>query len=538
MKRTSEVLDCWFESGSMPYAQSHYPFDNAEAFERGFPADFIAEGLDQTRGWFYTLTVLASALFGKPAFSNVIVNGIILSEDGKKLSKRLKNYTPVEEVVRKLGADALRLFLVNSPAVKAEDLCFSEKGVREMSRAVLLPFWSAYAFFVTYANVDRWRPRSTPGLPSSTSELDRWIVSLLNHVIGSVNGEMEQYNLYRVVPLLVDFIENLTNWYIRRSRRRFWKSESDGDKAHAYETLYYVLVEFSKVMAPFLPFLTEAIYRNLVAGRVKGAAESVHLAKFPAADERLSFPDLEAKMLLVRRVVAMGRAVRSRDQIKVRQPLGEMTVVIRDPQRRTLVEKMEALIREELNIKNVVFGDDEDSFVSVSAKANFKKLGRVFGPKMKEAAAEIEKLSHDDVRGIESGKTIAICGRAIGLDDIEVRRTRREGVDVETQGDITIGLNTEVTPDLRDEGLARELVNRIQNIRKALQFNVTDRIQVFCSCPDELRGAFGKFREYICTETLAISIGWDAPGGSVPGEKVTIDGIHASIWVARAGTET
>jgi len=533
MKRTPEVLDCWFESGSMPYAQDHYPFENAAAFERAFPADFIAEGLDQTRGWFYTLTVIASALFQKPAFKNVVVNGIILSEDGKKLSKRLKNYTPPEQVLSKLGADALRLFLINSPAVKAEDLCFSEKGVMEMSRAVLLPFWNAYAFFVTYANVDGWKPQCGAA-PSSKNDLDRWIVSLLNHVIRSVNDEMERYNLYRVVPLLVDFIDNLTNWYIRRSRRRFWKSENDEDKAAAYETLHYVLVQFARVMAPFLPFLTEAIFRNLTACLHGGNPPSVHLTAFPEADPALDCPQLEAKMEMVRQVVAMGRAVRSRHQIKVRQPLAAMTVVIRDEKRRGLVADMAALIKEELNIKQVVFSDNEDSFVTVSAKPNYKKLGKVFGPRMKEAAGEIEKLTHAQIRALESGAVVSVAGQRIGIDDIEVRRTQHAGVDVETQGDITIGLNTEITPELRDEGHAREVVNRIQNIRKASGFSVTDRILVAVNCDGALRAALEKHREYICAETLASNLSWELPAAAVPAEAVDINGLEARIWITRA----
>ena len=252
--------------------------------------------------------MLGSALFSKPAFKNVIVNGIILSEDGKKLSKRLRNYAPPEDILNRLGADALRLFLINSPAVKAEDLRFSDKGVMEMSRAILLPFWNAYSFFVTYANVDSWAPESLEP-PEAGTELDRWIVSLLNHTVASVNSEMEQYNLYKVVPLLVGFIDNLTNWYIRRSRRRFWKSENDLDKGAAYGTLYYVLVQFSKVMAPFLPFLTEAIYRNLVAGKISGAPESVHLTSCPVADSSRMDPDLELKMSLIRQAVTMGQGI-------------------------------------------------------------------------------------------------------------------------------------------------------------------------------------------------------------------------------------
>jgi isoleucyl-tRNA synthetase len=538
MKRTPEVLDCWFESGSMPYAQNHYPFENSEAFLRSFPADFIAEGLDQTRGWFYTLTVLAAALFGKPAFKNVIVNGIILSEEGKKLSKRLKNYTPVDEVLSRLGADALRLFLINSPAVKAEDLCFSEKGVTEMSRSVLLPFWNAYSFFVTYATVDGWTPPQDPcAKPSSANDLDLWIVSLLNHVIRSVNLEMEQYNLYRVVPLLVNFIDNLTNWYIRRSRRRFWKSENDSDKAGAYTTLYYVLVEFSRVMAPFLPFLTEAIYRNLTAQCTGTAAKSVHLTSFPAADQALDHQDLETKMETVRQVVTMGRAVRSRHQIKVRQPLYELTVVIRDPARRSLVQDMVSLIRDELNIKQVTLSDNEDSFVTVSAKPNYKKLGKAFGAQMKQAAIEIEKLTHGQIRAMETGTNINVLGATLGIADIEVRRTRCEGIDVETENDITIGLNTGITDELRDEGHARELVNRIQNIRKTADFKVTDRIRVACRCPENLRSAFEKYRGYICAETLASSLDWQLPPDALSAGAIEINGIEAGLLVQRDDTQ-
>jgi isoleucyl-tRNA synthetase len=508
MRRTPEVLDCWFESGSMPYAQNHYPFENAAAFDKNFPADFIAEGLDQTRGWFYTLTVLSSALFGKTAFKNVIVNGIILSEDGKKLSKRLRNYAPPEEILNRLGADALRLFLINSPAVKAEDLRFSENGVLEMSRAVLLPFWNAYTFFVTYANVDGWSPPLSITLVSD-NELDRWIVSLLSSVVADVNREMEEYNLYKVVPLLVDFIDNLTNWYIRRSRRRFWKSENDSDKNNAYTTLYWVLVEFAKVMAPFLPFLTEAIYRNLTASLSRGAAHSVHCAPYPKSNADLLNPALDEKMRLVRSVVTMARALRSRFNLKIRQPLSELTVVIRNDTRRTLLQNMEALIREELNVKNVRFGSDESAVVSLSAKANFKRLGKVLGPKMKEAAKIIETFTAVDIHALECGEKREAAGHALVLDDIEVRRTKHQGVEVETEGEITVALNTEITPELCEECLAREFVNRIQTMRKNGNLNVTDRIVIKCSCPDTLKKAISRFQDYVCSETLAAAIAWD-----------------------------
>jgi len=530
MKRTPEVLDCWFESGSMPYAQNHYPFENEDTFTRNFPADFIAEGLDQTRGWFYTLTVLSSALFSKSAFKNVIVNGIILSEEGKKLSKRLKNYAPPEEVLTKLGADALRLFLINSPAVKAEDLRFSEAGVLEMSRSVLLPFYNAYSFFVTYANVDGWAPPQSPKVKSS-NELDRWIVSELNNLIGLVNREMEEYNLYKVVPLLVEFIDNLTNWYIRRSRRRFWKSENDSDKNDAYTTLYGVLVEFSKVMSPFLPFLTEAIYRNLAAHRPGTVLQSVHCTTYPQTDPTLFDALLDEKMRLVRSVVTMGRALRSRYNLKIRQPLAGMTVVIRDRAKLSLAAAMETLIREELNVKTVRFDTNEESVVSLSAKANFKRLGKALGPKMKEAAKIIESFTGADITALEQGRPRDVLGHFLTLEDIEVRRTRHEGVEVETVDGITIALNTELTPELCEECLAREFVNRVQTIRKNSNFNVTDRVAISCRCPDPLKGALTNFSDYVRAETLATTLEWDLHPGTAS-EQIEIDEYKAEVQVA------
>jgi isoleucyl-tRNA synthetase len=533
MARTPEVLDCWFESGSMPYAQNHYPFENAASFDKNFPADFIAEGLDQTRGWFYTLTVLSSALFSKSAFRNVIVNGIILSEEGKKLSKRLKNYAPPEDVLAKLGADALRLFLINSPAVKAEDLRFSESGVQEMSRSVLLPFFNAYSFFVTYANVDGWTPPSAFVMKSS-NELDRWIVSELNNLIGSVNREMEDYNLYKVVPLLVEFIDNLTNWYIRRSRRRFWKSENDSDKNDAYTTLYWVLVEFSKAMAPFLPFLTEAIYRNLAGTQAStgSAARSVHCARYPESDPSLFDAALDEKMRLVRSIVTMGRALRSRYNLKLRQPLSDMTVVIRDDAKRSLLGAMDGLIREELNVKAVRFDADEASVVSLSAKANFKRLGKVLGPRMKDAAKIIESLSGADIAAMEQGEMRSVQGHELTIEDLNVRRTKHAGVEVETQDGITVALNTEITQELCEECLAREFVNRVQTLRKTSNFNVTDRIVIRCACPEPLKRALQTYAEYVCNETLATTLEWDLRRPGTAAEPIEIDEIKAEIQIS------
>ena len=532
MKRTPEVLDCWFESGSMPMLRCTILSRIRNALSQ-FPADLLPKVWIRPEDGLH-LTVLASALFNKPAFKNVIVNGIILAEDGKKLSKRLKNYAPPEEILNKLGADALRLFLINSPAVKADDLRFSEKGVMEISRAVLLPFWNAYSFFVTYANVDNWIPKDCQP-PQNGTELDNWIISLLNNTIASINTEMEQYNLYKVVPLLVDYIDNLTNWYIRRSRRRFWKSENDQDKMVAYSTLYFVLVEFSKVMSPFLPFLTEAIYRNLVVGKLPDAPQSVHLNPYPKSVEGRTDLALERKMRLIRQAVTMGRALRSRFTIKTRQPLKEFVIIVRDDETLSLLRQMEAMIKDELNVKEVRFDTEEEVVVSISAKANFKRLGKIYGPKMKEAASQIEALSVKQIRELQNGANIEIAGRQIGFEDIEIRRCKLEGIEVETEGELTVALDTTVTEELLQEGMAREFINRVQNIRKNSGLNVTDRIVIRCNCPEALSKALSRFRDYVCAETLAVDLLCDGYEGYDPtlGEQIEIDELKASVVVEK-----
>jgi isoleucyl-tRNA synthetase len=399
-----------------------------------------------------------------------------------------------------------------------------------MSRSVLLPFFNAYSFFVTYANVDGWTPPPEISFKSA-NELDRWIVSELNSLIGSVNREMEQYNLYKVVPLLVEFIDNLTNWYIRRSRRRFWKSENDSDKSDAYTTLYGVLVEFSKVMAPFLPFLTEAIYRNLVAAQNTGAPHSVHCTRYPESDPALFDAKLDEKMRLVRSIVTMGRALRSRYNLKIRQPLKDLTVVVRDDVKRGLLGEMGTLIREELNVKAVRFDANEGSVVSLSGKANFKRLGKVFGPKMKDAAKIIETFTGADIAALENGEKREVFDHELTIEDIDVRRTKHAGVEVETQDGITVALNTEMTPELCEECLAREFVNRIQTLRKNGNFNVTDRITIRCACDEQLKGALSRFSGYVCSETLATSLEWVRVSGAAF-EHLEIDDHTADVLVA------
>jgi len=513
-RRTPEVLDCWFESGSMPYAQRHHPFEGADSFDAHFPPDFIAEGLDQTRGWFYTLTVLGAALFQKPAFKNVIVNGIILAEDGQKMSKRLRNYPDPNDLIERTGADAIRMFMIDSAAVKAEELNFSEIGVKNIVRAVLLPLWNALSLFTTYANADvakgqlTWRPgqaTAAKGGPRSANELDRWILSDLQQLLRKIQTEMDAYRLYNVVPAVVEFIDDLTNWYIRRSRRRFWKSDNDQDKNQAYATLYRVLVDFSKVLAPFLPFLAEEIYQVLVRELGgSGAPVSVHLCDFPVFDGTLFDEALNAKMARVRQAVNLGRSLRSQHNIKNRQPLRQLIVVVRNEAQEREILDMEDLIREELNVKAVQVSRDESSLVTYKAKANFKSLGARLGKAMKPVAEKIAKLTHDEIKSVLSGVPLKMEEGELLTEDILVVRETREGLVVEASPDLTVALDTAIGHDLRLEMLARESVSKIQNLRKDGGLEVTDTVTLEVKTGSKLfREALETHFAYITAEVLA-----------------------------------
>lgn len=515
MRRIPEVLDCWFESGSMPYAQVHYPVENKKRFEEHFPADFISESLDQTRGWFYSLTVLAAALFDKPAFQNCIVSGMVLAADGKKMSKSLRNYTDPSEVIVRYGADALRLYLLTSPVMRADDLCFSDDGVKDVLKGVLIPLWNAYSFFVTYANIDGASPSEAPF--RADNPLDRWILSVLEATVERAGAAMEAYELGGAIAPLTDFVDTLNNWYIRRSRRRFWKSSSDSDKAQAYSTLYRVLMRVARLAAPFIPFATEAIFRNL---RGEGAAESVHLEAYPAYDASLRDVELERRMDAARKAVSMGRSLRLQFNVKTRQPLRSMAIVTRDAEERRVLAEMADMVREELNVKEVSFREDEAELVEYRAKANFRTLGKELGKDMKEAAALIEKLGQAEVARIVDGGTLplSVAGKTVELDatKVEVSRVEKENLRVINEGSLTIGLDTEVTEELREEGDARDLVRGVQNLRKESGLEVSDRIILSVHGCGRYRKAFDSFRAFIADETLAKEIRWEeAPGAAL-----------------------
>ena len=512
MKRIPEVLDCWFESGSMPYAQVHYPFENKERFEEHFPADFICEGLDQTRGWFYTLVILGAALFDRPAFKNVVVNGLVLAEDGRNMSKSLRNYTDPVEVINKFGADALRFFLVNSAVVRAEDLRYSDKGVKEVLKTLILPLWNAYSFFVTYANIDKVQVTKAPENPKNP--LDRWILSVSESLVKNVTESFDTYNIQKANGLLLEFLDALNNWYVRRSRRRFWKSESDLDKEQAYQTLYAVLMKFIKVACPVIPFITDEIYRNL---RTPDMPESVHLCDFPIADESLIDLELEKKMEVTRKAVSLGRALRSSHEIKTRQPLKSAYLVTRDQQEKVILQEMEGIIGEELNVKEISIRENEEDLVEYSCKANFRELGKELGKDMKAGAEIISRFGGEEIRSLLDGATLSIDinGKSYDItkDEIVVTRTEKGNLKVMNDGSLTIGLDTTITQELKQEGIIRDLIRNIQNMRKEAGFQVTDRIKVKLDGNDEVKAAVEAFGEYLLSETLTEKLDWEKTEG-------------------------
>ena len=505
----------------MPYAQAHYPFENKAAFESSFPADFIAEGLDQTRGWFYTLMVLSTQLFGKSAFKNVIVNGIVLAEDGKKMSKSLKNYPDPSKVMDELGADALRLYLLSSAATRGEELRFSEEGVRNVVRQTLLPLWNAYNFFVTYALVDEWNPdENTPAAAAQSANLlDRWILSKLMSLTLRVGAALDTYQLYGALQPILDFVDQLTNWYIRLNRRRFWGGNRPGereDKFAAYATLHTTLVTFVRVLAPLAPFISEEIFQNLGRGLPGLGTDSVHLTNFPTSGEftgEAIDQQLEMAMDLFEEVILLGRSLRNDHELKVRQPLAKLSVIHPSAEMLKGLGRLESYIRDELNVKQVEFTTEEERFVALSARLNTKLHGRTLGPKlgsdgMRQLQKQIEGLTTKEIKELELGGTFQFQGLPFGAPDLLIERKVQDGVDAcASSGKITVVLDTALTQELRLEGLAREFINRLQKLRKDSGFEVTDRIIVryMTACP-KISLAVKDHRESVMQETLTIDL--------------------------------
>ena len=530
-RRVEEVLDCWFESGSMPYAQLHYPFENEEVFAAGFPAEFIAEGLDQTRGWFYTLTVLGAALYDKPAFRNVIVNGMVMAEDGKKMSKSLRNYTPPDDLMEAYGADALRLYAINSGLVKGEEQRFADSGVKDMVRRALLPWYNAFSFLRTYAGIDNWSPDKGQLLGSNI--LDQWLRSRLQTLKSNVATEMEAYRLYNVVPELFGFIEDLTNWYIRLNRGRFWGEDITPDKVAAYSTLYDVLLELSKLMAPFAPFLSEHLYQQLETLADRPASpSSVHLCDYPVPEADLIQPTLETAVDRMQQVILLGRQKREEVKIGLRTPLARLTIINGDATLLREMQSLEAYLCDELNVLAIQYSSDESAYIDLQAKPNFPLLGKRLGKRMKAFSGQIGQLSQEHIARLqrEGSLTLEADGQTevFSSEEIEIKQQAKPGTSTLSNSQISIDLDCTLTPELIRIGYGREVVNRIQRERKEQGYAVSDRISAVFHAEGELAQAIAEHRDYVMGETLCLQLDTASTAQSVFSE---IDGQAFSFQI-------
>ena len=506
MRRESDLIDVWFDSGAMPYAQQHYPFEHREGFGEVFPADFIAEGVDQTRGWFFTLHAIAAMLFDSVAFKNIISNGLVLDKNGNKMSKRLGNAVDPFEVLDSYGADATRWYMITN-SQPWDNLKFDRDGVDEVRRKFFGTLYNTYSFFALYANVDGFTGREAEVPVARRPEIDRWIVSLLNTLVADVTASLEGYDPTPAARMIQEFVcENLSNWYVRLNRKRFWGGGMTEDKLAAYQTLYTCLETVASLSAPFAPFISERIFRDLnaVSGRHEG---SVHLAQFPAADPSLADKELEETMSLAQRVSSMVLALRRKVNIKVRQPLGKILIPVLDPAMGRHIEAVRPLIMNEVNVKRIELVAETAGLITKRVKPNFKTLGPKYGKYMKQIAALTAAFTQEQIAAVESAPetTLDLGGERITVTaaDFEITSEDMPGWLVTSEGKLTVALDITVTDDLRREGVARELINRIQNIRKDSGFEVTDRIRVEIEAKEAAVGAVAAYADYIGQQTLA-----------------------------------
>lgn len=537
MKRVPEVIDAWFDSGSMPVAQWHYPAHNQEKFKQRFPADFICEAIDQTRGWFLSLHVIATMLFDEVAFKNVICLELVLDEKGEKMSKSKGNVVDPWTVLNAQGADALRWYLYTaSPAGTPRR--FSPELVDEALRKFLMTLWNTYSFFTMYANIDNWQPPQSASavgaVRENLSELDRWILAELHSLVRTVTNYLENYDPTGAGRAIEDFVDILSNWYVRRSRRRFWKSESDLDKAAAYATLYECLTTLSRLLAPFIPFTAEEMYQNLVRTARPDAPLSVHLHDYPEADESFIDQALINNMRMVMKLVSIGRAARSKAAVKVRQPLSEILFKVDGNEKRAAIEPLLGQVAEELNVKRVSFLDDPATVVTYSLRAKPNLLGPKFGRDMPKVMAAIQQLDPQEVlKAQRAGTPIPVDDREIAPEDVEVVRAEKPGYSVVEEGDYLAALNTELTQELRDEGLAREFVRLVQTMRKAAGFNIEDRIVIYFQAPDDVGRVVDLHGAYIRQETLADRIVASAAPAEAFSEQHKVDGQRLTLAVEK-----
>ena len=520
MQRVTEVIDVWFDSGSMPYAQWHYPFENEEIFKGNFPADFICEGVDQTRGWFYSLLAISTMLFDKPAYKNIVVNELVLDKEGQKMSKSKGNAVVPEEVINEFGSDPLRWYFitVSAPWVPKR---FDTSGIAEVYRKFFDTLFNTYSFFALYANIDRFEVNSPQIKFERRPEIDRWILSLLYSTVEQVTEKMENYDMTRAARIISDFvIDDVSNWYVRRNRRRFWKGEMNDDKLSAYQTLYEVLLTVTKLIAPVVPLVSEDLYLNL---RTEEMPESVHLTTYPVLTAEMKSRqnrELENRMQVAQRIVGLARSVRNTVKLKVRQPLARIIVSSESKSVRESAMKMASIIQDEINVKRVEVIEKESDIVRVGTRPLYKKLGPKAGKMMKMVADIIENLNQDTIERLQKQGDIVIDleGSQIHVttEDVEFFEEKKDdNFEFERESNILIALDTRMTEELEMEGIAREFVNRVQNLRKDAGFEVTDRITINHQAPEKINNAISKMSDYIKTETLATRIQKDLVDGDI-----------------------
>jgi len=508
MSRVKELIDVWFDSGAMPVAQWHYPFENLEQFKQQFPADFICEAVDQTRGWFYSLHAISTLVFDNFCFENVICLGLILDSESQKMSKHKGNVVDPWEVINAYGADAMRWYLYTS-SPPGNERRFSTELVGEVVRSFMLTLWNTYSFFVTYANLDNWTPDSA--VIPQFSDLDRWLLSSLEALVRDVTLAFETYDVIGATRPIEAFVDNLSNWYLRRSRRRFWKSESDADKAAAYETLYRALVTVSKLLAPSMPYMSETLYQNLVRSFDEKAPISVHLADWATADLSMVDETLNRQMAVVMKLASLGHAARNKSNVKVRQPLSEVAFAVGSADEMDVIEQFKEILEDELNVKQVrTLGGSEEA-VEYSLNPLPKQLGQKYkalSPKVRQAILDLP--AKESAERLLAGLNLVIKVDdkyyEILPDEVEVHAAAKEGYSVATEGPYLAALVTTISQDLFYEGLAREFVRRVQDQRKSIGLDIADRIKIFYQASAALSEAVKQNEAYIAAETLALAV--------------------------------